>query len=121
MKTTPASRRAAEELREKLNYVLLYDIADPRLDLITVTGVEVSKDKDVADVYVSAAKESYDSVMEGLTAASGRIRSLVGKSLGWRVSPELRFHIDRSVDEAERIAKALGKEREWQSSISDQR
>ena len=48
--------------------------------------------------------------MEGLEAAKGRIRSLVGKSLGWRVTPELRFFIDPSVDAAERIASLFSDE-----------
>ena len=119
MKQTPATRRAAEELRTKLSSVLLYSISDPRLAMVTVTSVEVSTDKEVADVYVSAAKGSYEEVMAGLEAAKGRIRSLVGKSLGWRVTPQLRFHIDRSVDAAERIATVLGEERQWHSSISE--
>ena len=42
--------------------------------------------------------------------AKGRIRSLVGKSLGWRVTPELRFFIDPSVDAAERIASLFSDE-----------
>lgn len=121
MKSNAASRKASEELRAKLTSVLLYNIADPRLDMVTVTAVEVSKERDVADVYVSADKERYDEVLAGLAAAKGRIRSLVGKSLGWRTVPELRFRIDQSVDEAERIAVVLGKERSWQNSISDER
>lgn len=120
MKQNAASRRTSEELRTKLANVLLYNISDPRLQLVTVTDVEVSKDREVADVYISADKDRYDEVLEGLEAAKGRIRSLVGKSLGWRVTPELRFRIDRSVDEAERIAAVLGEEQKWQSSISDQ-
>ena len=45
--------------------------------------------------------------MEALAAAKGRIRSLLARSLDWRVTPELEFRIDRSTDEAERISRAL--------------
>jgi ribosome-binding factor A len=45
--------------------------------------------------------------MAGLASAKGRIRSLLGRSLTWRVTPELIFAIDRSTDEAMRIAEAL--------------
>lgn len=110
MKQTPTSRRVNEELREKIANVLLFQIADPRLELVTVTDVEVSKDREVANVYVSAEASRYDEAMEGLEAAKGRIRSLVGKSLGWRVTPELRFFIDPSVDAAERIASLFSDE-----------
>ena len=118
MKQTPASRKANEILRGKIANVILFHISDPRLDLITVTDVEVSKDRSVANVYVSAEKSRYDEVMAGLQAAKGRIRSLVGKELGWRVTPELRFKIDTTVDEAERIANVLEGEQKWQNSIT---
>lgn len=110
MKQTQASRRINEELREKIASILLFDISDPRLELVTVTDVEVSKDREVAKVYVSAEASRYDEVMEGLEAAKGRIRSLLAKRLEWRVTPELRFFIDPSVDNAERIASLLNDE-----------
>ena len=40
-------------------------------------------------------------------APRGRIRSLLGRALGWRVTPELDFRIDTTTDEAERISRAL--------------
>lgn len=118
MKQTPASRRANETLRSKIASVILFHIADPRLELVTVTDVRVSNDRSVADVYVAASKDRYDDVRAGLEAAKGRIRSLVGKELGWRVTPELRFQIDGTVDDAEHIAVVLESERKWQDSIT---
>lgn len=120
MKKTEATRRTSEELRGKIANVLLFHISDPRLEMVTVTGCDVSKDREVADVYVSADADRYEEVVDGLAAAKGRIRSLVGKSLNWRVTPELRFHIDTTVDEAMRIAEVLGEEREWHDSISQE-
>ena len=87
--------------------ILMTEISDPRLDLVTVTDARVSKDKSVCNIYISADTDRYDEVMAGLESAKGRIRSILGKSLGWRVSPELRFMIDDTIDEAERIAVAL--------------
>ena len=107
MKQTAATRRTGEQLREKLGYILLFEIADPRLDLITITGVEVSVDRAFAKEYVSCEEDRYEEVLEALNAAKGRIRSLLARSLDWRVTPELAFKIDRSTDEAERIAVAL--------------
>ena len=46
--------------------------------------------------------------------AAGHIRSLMAKKLSWRVAPELRFHRDKSVDQAEAIGAALASEREHQ-------
>ena len=107
MKQNSATRRLAEEAREKIATILMMEISDPRLDLVTVTGCEVSVDRSVCKVWVSADPGSYDEVLEGLQSAKGRIRSRRGRSLTWRVTPELIFQIDRSTDEAQRIAEAL--------------
>lgn len=107
MKQTPMTRRLGEQLREKLGYILLFEISDPRLELVTLTGVEVSQDRSFARVFVSCDDARYDEVLAALDAAKGRIRSLLARSLDWRVTPELAFKIDRSTDEAERISRAL--------------
>jgi ribosome-binding factor A len=107
MKQTAQSRKLNEVARTALADILLMRVFDPRLALVTLTGVEVSRDRSVANVYVSAERAHYEEVQAGLESARGRIRSLLGQELGWRVTPELRFHLDTSIDEAERIARAL--------------
>lgn len=107
MKQNNVTRRLSEQLREKLGYILLFEIADPRLDLVTLTGVEVTQDRSYARIFVSCDGSRYQEVLDVLNAAKGRIRSLLARSLDWRIVPELDFRIDRSTDEAERIAHAL--------------
>lgn len=107
MKQNNASRRSGEIAREKLASILLFEIADPDLDLVTVTGVEVSVDRSFLRAYVSCEPERYETVLAALERAKGRVRSLLGRALGWRVTPELAFKIDTTTDEAERIARAL--------------
>ena len=107
MKQTPATRRLSEQLREKLGYILLYEIADPRLDLVTITGVEVAQDRSYARIFVSCDADRYEEVLGALAQAKGHIRSLLARALDWRIVPELDFRIDRSTDEAMRIAAAL--------------
>ena len=107
MKQNSGSRRSNELAREKLANILLYEIADPDLAFVTITGVEVSVDRSFMRVYVSCEPDRYDEVLAALARAKGRIRSLLGRSLGWRVTPEIAFTIDTTTDEAERIARAL--------------
>lgn len=107
MKQNSGSRRSNELAREKLANILLYEIADPDLVFVTITGVEVSVDRSFMRVYVSCEPDRYDEVLAALARAKGRIRSLLGRSLGWRVTPEIAFTIDTTTDEAERIARAL--------------
>lgn len=99
--------RMDERIRETVAAILATEISDPRVSLVTVTGAKVSPDKSVASIYVSADPDRYDAVLAGLESAKGRIRTLLGSSLTWRTTPELRFFIDESVDEGERINEAL--------------
>ena len=96
-----------QQAREKLGYILLFEVSDPDLQLVTLTGCEVSVDKSVVVAYVSCDSSRYDEVTAALARAKGRIRSLLGRALGWRVTPELVFRIDTTADEAERISRAL--------------
>ena len=107
MKQNQYSRRTNALAREKLASILLFEVSDPDLALVTVTGVEVSVDKSLLRAFVSCDADRYDEVTAALARARGRIRSLLGRSLGWRVTPELDFRIDTTTDEAERIARAL--------------
>lgn len=107
MKQNQASRRVNEQAREKLASILLLEISDPDLAMVTITGVEVSVDRSFMRVYVSCDAARYERTMAAFDRAKGRIRSLLGRSLGWRVTPQLRFEIDRTTDEAARIAQAL--------------
>ncbi len=100
-------RRMDEKVREAVAEIIATEISDPRLNLITVTGAKVSPDRSVASVYVSAGPDRYEEVLSGLESARGRVRSVLGRSLGWRVTPELRFFIDESVDTGAKIAAAL--------------
>ena len=96
-----------QQAREKLGYILLFEVSDPDLELVTLTGCEVSVDKSVVVAYVSCDSSRYDEVAAALARAKGRIRSLLGHALGWRVTPELVFRIDTTADDAERIGRAL--------------
>ena len=107
MKQNQNSRRMGQQAREKLGYILLFEVSDPDLELVTLTGCEVSVDKSVVVAYVSCDSSRYDEVAAALARAKGRIRSLLGHALGWRVTPELVFRIDTTADDAERIGRAL--------------
>ena len=100
-----------EQARQVIAETLMFEVADPRLSMITITGCEVSFDRSACNVYYTCTPDSYEETQEALKKASGHIRSILAKKLSWRTSPELRFFIDKSVDEAERIARALEVER----------
>lgn len=113
-KSYSRSRAAGESVREVVARILLEETADPRVDLVTVTGVDMSPDLRHANVYVTThgGEERYRDVIAGLDSAKGRIRSLLGQALVMRYVPELHFRIDPSVDDALRIGEAIRLERE---------
>ena len=112
MKQSSANRRVNEQAREVIASILLFEISDPRLNLVTITGCEVSFDRAACNVYYSTEPERYAQVEAAFKKAAGRIRSLMARQLSWRVAPELRFHLDRSVDVAQGIASALVRDRD---------
>ncbi|MBR0404176.1 MAG: 30S ribosome-binding factor RbfA [Eggerthellaceae bacterium] len=112
MKQGNSSRRVNEQARQVIAETLMFEIADPRLSLVTITGCEVSFDRSACNVYYTTSPDSYEEVQQAFEGAKGRIRSILARKLSWRTSPELRFFVDKSVDEAERIAKALLSERD---------
>ena len=112
MKQSSSSRKVNEQAREALASILLFEVSDPRLNLVTITGCEVSFDRSFCNVFYTTEPGRYEEAAEGFEAARGRIRSLLGRSLSWRVTPELRFLLDSSVDEAQRISDALARDAE---------
>ena len=105
----PRARRVDVQVREALALALIEDIKDPRLELVTVTGVEVSRDRRYAKVFVTAhgGDERYDEVLAALESASGRLKQGVASRVRMRFTPDLSFAIDRSVDHGMRIDELL--------------
>ncbi len=119
MKQGSQNRKVNQQAREVIANILLFEISDPRLSLVTITGCEVSYDRSVCNVFYTADKKEYEAVASAFAKASGRIRSLMARQLSWRVAPQLRFILDSSVDQAERIANALERDA-WRNSASVQ-
>lgn len=113
MRSYPRSRAMAETVRELVARILLEEISDPRVDFVTITGVEMSPDMRYGTVYVTT-RETDDAAqaLEGLRAATGRVRVLLGSRVRLRYSPEITFKIDPAIEEATRISNAIIRERE---------
>ncbi|MCL2324224.1 MAG: 30S ribosome-binding factor RbfA [Actinomycetia bacterium] len=101
------NRKNNERLRELLATILAQDLNDPRLEFVTITGVDTAPDTRSARVFISTDPERYEAALAGLRSAHGRIQSLLGHALGWKYTPELRFSIDETIDEASLIEAAI--------------
>lgn len=107
--------RVAESIRAEVATFLADGVKDPRIRaLITVTGVEVTRDLRQAQVYVSLMGDEADraSTLEGLANLAPHLRSRIGKALRLRAAPEVEFRIDDSIARAARIDSLLAQARE---------
>lgn len=85
-------------------------VKDPRVTgLVTVTGVDVTRDLRHARVHVSilGTEQEKKDTMEGLQSVAGYLRAKLGRTLRLRVTPELDFKYDASIAHAARIDSLL--------------
>ena len=104
------SDRVAAAIREEVANFLAEGVKDPRVTaLVTVTGVEMTRDLRHAKVFVSIMGEDSQraSTIEGLQSVQGFLRSRLARSLSLRVAPEVQFVMDESVARAARIETLL--------------
>ena len=102
--------RVAEAVREEIAIILAEGVKDPRVTgLITVTGVEMSRDLAEAVVFVSvyADDAARATTIEGLQSVGAMMRSRIGRALRLRLAPRLTFKLDESVARAARIETLL--------------
>jgi ribosome-binding factor A len=101
--------RLAEAIREEVARFLNQSVKDPRITgMVTVTGVEVTRDLRTAKVFVSILGDGDRAkTIEGLDSLAGHLRARLGKSLGLRSAPEILFRHDESVARAARIDALL--------------
>ena len=71
MKQSNANRKVNEQAREILASILLFEVSDPRLRLVTITGCEVSFDRSVCNVFYTTEPERYEDAAAGFAAAGG--------------------------------------------------
>lgn len=96
------AQRVAEEIKREVSNILRNEIKDPRvaaLGLISVTGVDVTRDLRHAKIYFSVlgTEDEQKQTSEALMRATGFIRTEIGKRIRLRHIPEVSFHLDRSI------------------------
>ncbi|MCO6429875.1 MAG: 30S ribosome-binding factor RbfA [Deltaproteobacteria bacterium] len=102
--------RVAERIREVVAWEL-QRAADPRFELVTVTSVMVSPDLRQAKVYwtVSGGEGRRAEAQEALDSAGSLFRRALGKDLGARFVPEIKFFYDDTLDVSENVARLMEK------------
>ncbi|MDW5378697.1 30S ribosome-binding factor RbfA [Halomonas sp. HP20-15] len=103
--------RVADQLQQELAVLIQREIKDPRLGMVTVSGVTVSRDLGYADVYVTLlGDDDAERIKENLAVlkrAGGFLRSQIARRIKLRHVPELRFHFDESVVRGHRLSSLI--------------
>lgn len=106
------TRRVGQQIQREIALILQREMKDPRIGMVTVSDVEVSRDLNYAKVYVTFLQLDNDAerIKEALvilTEAAGYIRSLLGSAMRLRVVPELRFYYDETLVEGMRMSNLV--------------
>ena len=105
----PRARRVEEQLKRLLSEQIRRELKDPRVGLITITAVEVSRDLTHARVFFTpfAGVGDAEAALEALRHASGFLRHQIRKQMRLRVAPELVFQVDESIERAARLSALI--------------
>tara|TARA_Y100001970_G_scaffold276584_1_gene379474 strand:+ start:840 stop:1217 length:378 start_codon:yes stop_codon:yes gene_type:complete len=98
------AKKIGELVQKELAQLLQRELRDPRLGMITINEVTVSKDYSFSDIYFTVLPE--ESAFEAefvLNEAGGFLRTRLASMLGLRITPKLRFHYDNSLENGARI------------------
>lgn len=107
MSSTPRMRKVNSVLREVLADEI-ERLTDPRLELVSVTGVDTSPDLRRATVFVSMLDlDRGPDALEALSRASARLQSAVARQVRMKYTPQLYFELDRGVVQGDRISTIL--------------
>ena len=102
-------QRLGSQVLRTLSELLRFEVKDPRLQRMSLTSVDLSRDLSVARVYFSMLDPDDDpaKALEGLERAGGFLRSRLGRELKVRVVPELRFAHDDSAEQGAKLSELI--------------
>ena len=111
------AEKVADMLREEIAQIVVYELEDPRVTMVTVTDVRVSENLRDARVYVIVDGDEAE-IKEALVAlrhAAPYVRKQVGFSLNLRHTPEIHFVRDTIEEQGARVDQLLAEiEHDWQ-------
>ncbi|NWO06464.1 MAG: 30S ribosome-binding factor RbfA [Alteromonadaceae bacterium] len=104
-----------DQMQRELAQLIQREVKDPRVGLVTINDVKVSRDLGYADIYVSLlsteelTEESPEiqDCLRVLNKVSGFLRGQIGRAMKLRVVPQLRFHFDTLQGESRRMDRLI--------------
>ena len=106
-KSYPRAKRVGQQIQRALSELIRRELRDPRLGMITLTDVRMSSDLSYAKVYYSVLGADPHLAQQILTQAADILRGPLGRALGIRHSPELRFTPDELIESGARLSALI--------------
>jgi len=108
-KDSSRARRVAEQIQRELAELIQLELKDPRVGMITITGVEVTSDYSHAKIFFSLLGDQarLQQALDSLNSAAGSLRSQVAHRMKLRIMPALHFVHDPSIEEGMRLDKLI--------------
>jgi len=116
--------RVAEQLQRELAQIIQLEMKDPRLGMVTVSTVELSRDLHYATVYVTfmgidETEQATQEAVDVLNEAAGFIRVQIGKRMRMRAVPHVKFLFDQSISRGRDLSSLIEQAREKDTSDLD--
>lgn len=92
--------RVADQIQRDLGELIAREVKDPRVGMVTITGVEVTPDYAHAKVFFSQLMGDKDLCLQGLQKSAGYLRTLLFKRLQIHTVPTLHFEYDNTTESA---------------------
>lgn len=101
--------RVSDLIKDEISRLLLREVRDPRVGFVTITGAAVSPDLKNVRVFVSilGEPEARQASIKALNSAAGFFRRTLFRNLRLRFAPAVRFQLDESLDQGDRIERVL--------------
>ena len=115
----PRVSRLNEEMRKEISDIIRNDLRDPRIAPMTsIIEVDVTKDLSYATVYISVLgnEDEKNATLEALVSSKGYVRREIGRRIKARVTPEILFKLDNSIEKGIEMHKTIAKVQEMMSS-----
>ena len=103
-------KRVEEQIKIEIALILQQEMKDPRLGWLTVQSTSITRDLRNARIYVSVFDDGETDpkeVIKTLNSAAGFIRKTLGDRVDYKHSPELKFYLDDTPDQAQRLNELL--------------
>jgi ribosome-binding factor A len=108
-RTTPRTRRVAEEIQRDLAEILRTEVKDPRVGMVTITFVDVAADMGHAKVHFThlAGKAHAAEAIAALMRTQGFLRSALARRLSLYTVPQLSFAYDDSIESGMHLSQLI--------------